>query len=265
MKILPNIIILFIGVIPSLIKAQIKNLRFFGLWLGAGPQVNILDFRSTLIIPTGLPDLTLNDGVQAFWPGLEPSQCNSVFQNVITNGDTVGEWSQLPFYCCNPGVGLSPKVRVYAEDRVTNTFALNENTLKWYNTYTITPGAAGDAAGQKIFTNSFEFDPNTIAADHTTFGEQYTSALMTIELQGNSNWTWGPVEWRDILLRANTTETSWSNPERRPGLQLQVLATCSLDFRELNYLLYCTNVLLVSNNSITVSSQGSISYASAKA
>lgn len=117
MKIFKIFLLEFLGIVPFFVEAQIKNLRFFGLWLGAGPQANILEvsmtlpsavygsliisqFRSTLIIPTGLPDSVLKDGVQAIWPGLEPPQMNSVFQNVITNGDTVGEWSQLPFYCC---------------------------------------------------------------------------------------------------------------------------------------------------------------------
>ncbi|KAF8850318.1 hypothetical protein BDZ45DRAFT_751865 [Acephala macrosclerotiorum] len=215
MKILTSFLPIFVGLVPFLIKAQIENLRFFGLWLGAGPQANILEFRSTLIIPTGLPDSVLENGVQAFWPGLEPSRANSVFQNVITNGDAVGEWSQLPFYCCKHGT-VSPGSRqqsavhdLYPGDRVTNTFTLNENTLKWYNTYTITPGAVGNTAGQKIYSNGFDFDPNTVAADNTTLGEQYTAALMTIELQGNGNWNWGAVEWRDILHRSNTTETSW--------------------------------------------------------
>jgi hypothetical protein len=105
-----------------LISAQIANLTFYGVWIGAGPfcyhhqsSSHLLScpfcypfsllttgqFESTLILPTGSPDKTPANDVQAFWPGMEPASMGSVFQNVITNqGGGPGEWYLLPFYCC---------------------------------------------------------------------------------------------------------------------------------------------------------------------
>ena len=40
-------------------------------------------------------------------------------------------------------------------------------------------------------------------------GRPLTSTLMTIELQEQGKWNFGPVEWRNILVEVNTTETEW--------------------------------------------------------
>jgi len=37
----------------------------------------------------------------------------------------------------------------------------------------------------------------------------FTSTLMTIELQERGKWNFGAVEWRNILVEANTTESKW--------------------------------------------------------
>lgn len=40
-------------------------------------------------------------------------------------------------------------------------------------------------------------------------GTSLTAALLTIELQQQGKWNFGPVEWRNILVEANTTDTEW--------------------------------------------------------
>jgi hypothetical protein len=34
-------------------------------------------------------------------------------------------------------------------------------------------------------------------------------ALLIIEIQDAATWDFGPVEWRNILVVANTTSTDW--------------------------------------------------------
>lgn len=109
---------------PHLATAAIQNLRFFGVWLSPGHDVPILrvrplppsshlqphhlllapvpspsppslcapeiltddgaQFESTITIPLASAS-SLADNIQAMWPGLEPSDSNGVFQNVVTN------------------------------------------------------------------------------------------------------------------------------------------------------------------------------------
>ncbi|KAE8449416.1 hypothetical protein EG329_008024 [Mollisiaceae sp. DMI_Dod_QoI] len=213
MQLIPISALMVLGILALFVEAQIKNLRFFGLSLSAGPHSNILKFSSTLIIPPGSPDSTVDDEVQSFWPGI---QGIGLLQNVVTNGGSPGQWWQLPFYCCNPAVGLSKEVQgnlflllFHPGDKVTNTFALDKDTGKWNDTYIVRPSKASYASGEKFLSYGVSFDQNAIANDRTTIGDHFTMAIMTIELQGNGTWNWGPVEWRDILLQINTTDTNW--------------------------------------------------------
>lgn len=82
----------------------------------------------------------------------------------------------------SPGIGLSTEIQgklcifdagryegwkteVYPGDRVTNIFVLNQNTMKWHDSYFVTPGLQAHAAGKKIFADGFQFDQDAIAQD----------------------------------------------------------------------------------------------------
>ncbi|PVH84005.1 hypothetical protein DL98DRAFT_585026 [Cadophora sp. DSE1049] len=190
-------------------SATIENLAFYGVWLGAGSNASILRFESTLIIPSPSPDTTIEDNIQAFWPGLQPIENDGVFQNVVTNqGGEAGEWYLLPFSCCSPAKALTPQMRVHPGDSLTNIFALDVPSGKWYDNYLVTPNSAGTGRedGAAPYGGGFTFDPRDDAAlKHKPF----TSTLMTIELQERGKWNFGAVEWRNILVEANTTETKW--------------------------------------------------------
>ncbi|KAG4439547.1 hypothetical protein IFR05_004987 [Cadophora sp. M221] len=187
----------------------IDNLVFYGVWLSAGSNTSILRFESTLIIPSSPPDTSTEDNIQAFWPGLEPADNDSVFQNVVTNqGGEAGEWYLLPFSCCSPAKALTPQMRVHPGDSLTNIFALDVPTGKWYDNYLVTPSrtAVDREDGIVPYGGGFTFDP---IADAALKHKPLTSTLMTIELQERGKWNFGAVEWRNILVEADTMETKW--------------------------------------------------------
>ncbi|KUJ23836.1 uncharacterized protein LY89DRAFT_662631 [Mollisia scopiformis] len=197
MKMYARLAFLFLGAFSLCIEAKITNLRFFGLWFGTGRDI-ILKFESTLVVPGPSPDAPGGTRVQAVWPGV---QGKGLLQNVITIGDKKGEWWQLPYYCCNPGKDLAAEVQVYPGDSITNTFILNEATMEWQDNYAVTPGAsAQEPATDNTTTSSFIFDQAAVVDDDSTVGDHFTWTFMTIELQGDGKWDFGPVAWRDILL-----------------------------------------------------------------
>ncbi|KAH6720589.1 hypothetical protein BKA61DRAFT_595165 [Leptodontidium sp. MPI-SDFR-AT-0119] len=99
-------------------------------------------------------------------------------------------------------------MRVHPGDSLTNIFALDVPSGKWYDNYLVTPSPAGvdREDGAVPYGGGFTFDPRVDAAlKH----KPLTSTLMTIELQERGKWNFGTVEWRNILVEANTTETKW--------------------------------------------------------
>jgi hypothetical protein len=42
-----------------------------------------------------------------------------------------------------------------------------------------------------------------------SLGADRVQVILAIEVQDSATWDWGAVEWRDILIVAETTDTSW--------------------------------------------------------
>ncbi|TVY75866.1 hypothetical protein LSUE1_G006078 [Lachnellula suecica] len=194
----------------SIAERDIANLTFFAV--GLQPNKPILRFESTLIVPPGSPDASPDRLVQAIWPGL---QTDTLLQNVLTNqGGKAHEWFFLPFACCHPAANLVDPVRVYPGDSITNTYLWDIGNDKWLNNWVLTPGAEGHKAGEKAFHGGLTFDQATAFVDQPnktakTTARPYNDAVFAIELQGLGTWDFGPVEWKNILIVANTTDSEW--------------------------------------------------------
>lgn len=109
-----------------------------------------------------------------------------------------------------------------------NVLALDASTGHWYMNWVVTPGPAGNDASAPPFGGGLIFDPSIdskilifscykieytrseangwIKANVTG---PYGRALLTIELQERGSWDFGDVEWRNIMIEANTTDVEW--------------------------------------------------------
>lgn len=114
---------------------------------------------------------------------------------------------------------------VYPGDAVT-TIMTREATGNWTVSWSISPGEAANAAGQLPSVGNLDFDP-TIDGESSfshamktkarlnfffvavTKGAPFKHALMTIELQSNGTWDFGDVEWRGIMIEAETADQTW--------------------------------------------------------
>jgi len=47
-----------------------------------------------------VPKVSTNSGFHAVWPGLENTANNFVYQNVIADSKTPGQWNFFVEYCC---------------------------------------------------------------------------------------------------------------------------------------------------------------------
>ena len=137
--------------------------------------------------------------------GMEPANDNAVIQNVVGNrGVGVGEWGFWPEYCCDPNIFLKTSEKVYPGDKLLNRIAQNSSSGEWIMSWWLKPGDAGAAARETPFAGSLVFDPKFYPAK-----DPFQTAFLVIEVNQTSYWDFGEVAWEDILIEANTTETSW--------------------------------------------------------
>jgi len=106
---------------------------------------------------------------------------------------------------------------------------------QWTNLWSLTPGAAGKAAGQTAFSGATPFSP----APYPKVGA-FSNAFLDIELQNNAQWTFGPVTWQEIVLVANTTDTSWCDEYQLAGQDTVFTSTAPVATAEGGNRVVCT-------------------------
>jgi hypothetical protein len=84
---------------------------------------------------------------------------------------------------------------------MTTDFELDTETGKWIDNWTLEPGSAGQAAGEKESSGGVNIG----------FPKQgpLTDTLFEIELQNGAIWDFGPVTFENIIMEVNSTDTAW--------------------------------------------------------
>ncbi|CZT44765.1 uncharacterized protein RSE6_04986 [Rhynchosporium secalis] len=192
------------------------RLTFYGLEILPGAPIT--KFESTLLVPSVTPDQDPKSvqGLRSMWPGLEPQPVSALFQNVLSNLNQAphvtenNAWYFFPYWCCAPAMDLvGNRVRLFPGDLLQNTYQWNSETKDWYQNWVVQPGKQGHRGGVEPLGGGLITDGH--------FDTKYTEekwppmvkALLDIEVQGEGKWDFGPVEWRNVLVEAQTKETSW--------------------------------------------------------
>ncbi|TGO31855.1 hypothetical protein BHYA_0395g00010 [Botrytis hyacinthi] len=179
------------------------NANFFYLTLD--PNATITTFQSIQVVPRSSNALVIPGNVQAVWPALQNKQ--GIMQNVVANQGSIGEWFYIGLeFCCTPEDWQADKAQqdsgadkrtVYPGDRITTKYQLMSADTGVYNvTWKVERGQSGIQAGETSFTAESSFDPQ----EHLLFA---------IETQGGSKWDFGPVQWDQISIQADTTRRDW--------------------------------------------------------
>ncbi|KAM0163119.1 hypothetical protein ACHAQE_003400 [Botrytis cinerea] len=201
------------GLVASTVSVDI-NAKFSYLTLD--PNATITKFESVQVVPRSSNALVIPGNVQAVWPALQNNQ--GIMQTVVANQGSIGEWFYigLEFCCtadsqktCRPKDWQADKAQqVYPGDRITTKYQLMSANTGVYNvTWKVERGYFGIQAGEMSFTAESSFNPQ----EHPTPGGQgpFNKALFAIETQGGSKWDFGPVQWDQITIQADTTRGDW--------------------------------------------------------
>ncbi|TGO64960.1 hypothetical protein BOTNAR_0082g00020 [Botryotinia narcissicola] len=195
------------------------NANFFYLTLD--PNATITTFQSIQVVPRSSNALVIPGNVQAVWPALQNNQ--GIMQTVVANQGSIGEWFYIGLeFCCTPEDWQADKAQqVYTGDRITTKYQLMSANTGLYNvTWKVERGQSGIQAGETFFTAESSFDPQ----EHQYANEddqQQPLALFAIETQGGSKWDFGPVQWDQITIQADTTRSDWcSKPTNNTEFQL---------------------------------------------
>ncbi|KAH7327046.1 hypothetical protein BKA65DRAFT_554606 [Rhexocercosporidium sp. MPI-PUGE-AT-0058] len=206
------------------------KVTFYGLEINS--QAPITRFESTLLIPAVILDTDPDSvqGLRSMWPGLEPEPVSCLFQNVLSNldlppKDTVDNaWYFFPYWCCAPAMDLvDNRTRLYPGDLLHNTYQWNPETKDWYQNWVVQPGELGHASGVEPLGGGLVIDGHF----DTKYTEQkwppLVKAILSIELQGEGKWDFGIVEWRNIIIEAQTRETDWCTgiPDKKDDFRMQ--------------------------------------------
>ncbi|KAL2060633.1 hypothetical protein VTL71DRAFT_9274 [Oculimacula yallundae] len=192
------------------------RLSFYGLEINA--QAPITKFETTLLIPSVTPDHDPKSvqGLRSMWPGLEPDPVSCLFQNVLSNLDLPPKktednaWYFFPYWCCAPAQDLvDDRTRLYPGDLIQNTYQWNPETQDWYQNWVIQPGKLGHAGGVQPLGGGLVTDGHFDTKYTEEKWPRMKKALLMIELQGEGKWDFGVVEWRNVLIEAQTRETAW--------------------------------------------------------
>ncbi|CCD43320.1 hypothetical protein BofuT4_P067280.1 [Botrytis cinerea T4] len=203
------------GLVASTVSVDI-NAKFSYLTLD--PNATITKFESVQVVPRSSNALVIPGNVQAVWPALQNNQ--GIMQTVVANQGSIGEWFYigLEFCCtdradsqktCRPKDWQADKAQqVYPGDRITTKYQLMSANTGVYNvTWKVERGYFGIQAGEIPFTAESSFNPQ----EHSTPGGQgpFNKALFAIKTQGGSKWDFGPVQWDQITIQADTTRGDW--------------------------------------------------------
>ncbi|KAK0113426.1 hypothetical protein ONS95_013684 [Cadophora gregata] len=179
------------------------------------PQAPITKFQSTLLIPSVTPDKDPKSvqGLRSMWPGLEPDPVSCLIQNVLSNLNqppkpTVDNaWYFFPYWCCNPAMDLvDDRVR---RDLLQNTYQWNPETKNWYQNWLVEPGKLGHEGGVPPFGGGLVTDGHFDTKYTENNWSPLVKATLSIELQDEGKWDFGIVEWRNVIIEAETNETEW--------------------------------------------------------
>ncbi|PVH84002.1 hypothetical protein DL98DRAFT_585024 [Cadophora sp. DSE1049] len=191
-----------------------RPVTFYGIDIF--PRAPITKFQSTLLIPSVTPDKDPRSvqGLRSMWPGLVPEPVSCLIQNVLSNLNSPPKptvdnaWYFFPYWCCNPAMDLvDERIRLYPGDLLQNTYQWNPETKDWYQNWLVEPGKLGHEGGVAPFGGGLITDGH--------FDTKYTEkkwpplvkATLSIELQDGGKWEFGIVEWRNVIIEAQTTET----------------------------------------------------------
>ncbi|TGO68583.1 hypothetical protein BELL_0822g00010 [Botrytis elliptica] len=182
------------------------NANFFYLTLD--PNATITTFQSIQVVPSSSNALVIPGNVQAIWPALQNNK--GIIQTVVANQGSIGEWFYIGLeFCCTPEDWQADKAQqVYPGDRITTKYQLMSTSTGVYNvTWKVERGYSGIQAAEMSFTAESHFNPQ----EHPTPGGQgpFNKALFAIETQGGSKWDFGPVQWDQITIQADTTRSDW--------------------------------------------------------
>ncbi|TEY78824.1 hypothetical protein BOTCAL_0045g00420 [Botryotinia calthae] len=177
-------------------------------YLTLDPNATITNFESVQVVPRSSSALVIPGNVQAVWPALQNNQ--GIMQTVVANQGSIGEWFYIGLeFCCTPKDWQADKAQqVYPGDRITTKYQLMSANTGVYNvTWKVERGYFGIQAGEMFFTAESFFNPQ----EHPTPGGQgpFNKALFAIETQGGSKWDFGPVQWDQITIQADTTSSDW--------------------------------------------------------
>ncbi|KAF5876684.1 uncharacterized protein Bfra_003090 [Botrytis fragariae] len=214
----PVIMLIFIlvwgllsGLAASTASADI-NANFYYLTLDPNAtitmQADSSKFQSVQVVPSSSNALVIPGNVQAIWPALQNNQ--GIMQTVVANQGSIGEWFYIGLeFCCTPEDWQADKAQqVYPGDCIITKYQLiNANTGVYNVTWKVERGHSGTQAGEISFTAESFFYP----LEHPTPGGQspFNKALFAIETQGGSKWDFGPVQWDQVTIQADTTRSDW--------------------------------------------------------
>ncbi|KAK0128706.1 hypothetical protein ONS95_000661 [Cadophora gregata] len=148
-----------------------------------------------------VPALSKGSGAHGVWPGIQNDNSGFVFQSVISDSKVPGTWQFFVEYCCNPDYQATA-IRVWPGDSITSTFTMGANSV-WTDSWSLTPGSAGQAAGQKAQAGS--------SSESFASKGLINKGLLAIELQSGATWDFGQVQWSSISITATTTKSFCSS------------------------------------------------------
>ncbi|CZR53399.1 uncharacterized protein PAC_03277 [Phialocephala subalpina] len=193
MKHIQNILALLLLSFP--LPSLGQNPPQYVLFFSAGAPITY--FQNTLQIPTSHQSPNLI----AIWSGLQPASNAFVYQTVIEGLN--GAWWNAPQVCCTPQEYYGPNIQLLPGDSLKSVFELRSDGQ-------VTDTWEYSSSGQENpFSGSAVLDPHKYQD-----GADLINALFSIEPQTPySEWDFGNVLFKDIVITAQTTSTAWCTPK----------------------------------------------------
>lgn len=138
-----------------------------------------------------VPAVSTGTGLHAIWPGLENDGNSFVYQNVLGDSESAGEWEFWVEYCCDPDFKHTP-IAVSPGDTITSTMSYSGS--QWSSSYSI----SGSTSASGSFTDAAVSDYGTI-----------DKAVLAVELLSGGSWDFGEIQWSNLQITATTTSVAW--------------------------------------------------------
>jgi len=191
----------------ALTHLAIASPVFYDLALGqAGKQIT--RFAATFRVPENGP----GDGFHAIWPGLLNQDGLFILQNVVDDeqgtGNT-GSWEFAPWYGPDGSAGIGYHqyrdhiISVQPGDYVNSTFTLDDtsdSSSAWTSSWSISGSTSSSDSVQSKLVQSNSRKP-------------FSSAALFLEFQSGGVWDFGPIEWTDIEVTVDTTDSDWCSKD----------------------------------------------------